>query len=314
MAHYIFGPINSRRFGTSLGIDLSPGEKRCNFDCLYCELAPKEAMAESDALFSVEAVIEELKAALEHHPKIDVITFTANGEPSMYKGFDQLIDAVKALQLDAKLLVLSNAALIDKEPVQKSFHKLDQVKLSLDAVTPEIFKKIDRPHDTISIDSIKKGIIDFAASYAGELIIEILFVSGINDTDTEVAALNDFLKALQPDRIDIGTIDRPPAYGVKPVSNERLDEISKRFAPELNISIAHRKEEKIKQSFYDKEEIMTTLDKRPLTVDDVHKLFDTPSLIALQELVEAEEVFLLQENNESFYILKKNLEKKRQKS
>jgi len=314
MSLYIFGPIHSRRFGSSLGIDLSPVEKRCNFDCLYCELAPKEAMLTSDANFSVEDVVTELEEALINHPDIDVITLTANGEPTMYEAFDSLIDKIQALPHKAKLLVLSNAALIDDKVMQKSLAKIDSVKLSLDAVSPEVFKKIDRPHESIKIENIKSGILDFAQYYQGELIIEILFVSGINDTEEEIGLLNDYLLKLMPLRIDIGTVDRPPAYGVSAVSNQRLDEIFKKFDKSLNIAVAHRKVETIVASTYSQEEILLTLDKRPLTPTDISLLFDISSQERLSRLIIEEKVMLINENFEQFYILKKNFNKKRKKS
>lgn len=314
MSLYIFGPIHSRRFGSSLGIDLSPVEKRCNFDCLYCELAPKEAMLSSDAIFSVDDVVSELKEALLNHPDIDVITLTANGEPTMYQAFDELIEAIQALPHKAKLLVLSNAALIDDKNMQKSLAKIESVKLSLDAVTPEIFKKIDRPHDSIKIENIKSGILEFSKNYKGELIIEILFVAGINDTPEEIANLNQYLVQLKPLRIDIGTVDRPPAYGVSAISNERLDEIAKLFDKSLCIAVSHRKVQEIAQSRYTEEEILLTLDKRPLTPTDISLLFDFSSQEALNTLLKEEKVLLVNENSEQFYILKKNFNKKRQKS
>jgi wyosine [tRNA(Phe)-imidazoG37] synthetase (radical SAM superfamily) len=314
MSLYIFGPIQSRRFGTSLGIDLSPLDKRCNFDCLYCELAPKVAMKDSDATFVVSDVIDELNSSLQQHPNVDVITLTANGEPTMYEAFDELVDAIKALDHKAKLLVLSNAALIDDKAMQKTLAKIDTVKLSLDAVTEEIFIKVDRPHPSIKITNIKSGIKEFAKNYDGELVIEILFVAGLNDTADEIKALNEYLVELHPHRIDIGTIDRPPAYGVSAVSNDRLDEIATLFDPTLTIAVAHRKEQELKQSHYTKEEIITTLDKRPLTPKDVSQLFDLTSVEILNQLVKSNEVLLLEQENDAFYILAKNFNKKRQKS
>ena len=314
MSLYIFGPISSRRFGSSLGIDLSPVEKRCNFDCLYCELAPKEAMLTSDAVFKTKDVISELKLALVKHPDVDVITLTANGEPTMYQAFDELVEAIQALPHKAKLLVLSNAALIDDKSMQRTLAKIDSVKLSLDAVSPEVFKKVDRPHESIKIENIKSGIVEFAKSYKGELIIEILFVAGINDTEEEISLLNAYLVNLKPLRIDIGTIDRPPAYGVSAVSNERLDAIAHTFDSSLNIAVSHRKTQEIAASTYTKEDILLTLDKRPLTPTDISLLFDFTTQEALSELVKEGKVILINENSEDFYILEKNFNKKRKKS
>lgn len=310
----IFGPIPSRRFGISLGVDLSPTHKQCNFDCLYCELEPAKTVSEMNTYPEVATIINEIEKSFSKHGKIDVITLTANGEPTMYEAFDDLIEAIQALPQKAKLLVLSNAALIDDKQMQKSLAKIDSVKLSLDAVSPEVFKKIDRPHESIKIENIKSGILEFAQAYQGELIIEILFVSGINDTPEEIRLLNEYLLGLNPLRIDIGTIDRPPAYGVTAISNKRLDEIAKSFDKSLTIAVSHRKTQEIAQSRYTEDEILLTLDKRPLTPTDISLLFDIGSQESFSRLLKEDKVLLVNENSEQFYILKKNFNKKRQKS
>jgi len=87
-----FGPVNSRRFGISLGIDLSPSFKQCNFDCLYCELAPTPTMSKQTHSINVKEYIDAVKIALEKNPEIEVITLTANGEPTLYPELSKLID------------------------------------------------------------------------------------------------------------------------------------------------------------------------------------------------------------------------------
>jgi wyosine [tRNA(Phe)-imidazoG37] synthetase (radical SAM superfamily) len=145
----IFGPVQSRRFGVSLGIDLSASTKQCNFDCLYCELAPKRAMVHQVSVTPVETIIADLKEALEHHPSIDVITITANGEPTMYPYLDELITQINQIKGNIQTLILSNSACLHAPAVFETLLKLDQVKLSLDAATPETFQKIDRPAEGI---------------------------------------------------------------------------------------------------------------------------------------------------------------------
>ena len=103
----IFGPIPSRRFGVSLGIDLSPNIKQCNFDCLYCELDFAKTISKQTQVVSVKDIITQLKIALQDHKNIDVITFTANGEPTLYPYLSQLIDEVDKIKGDIKTLILS---------------------------------------------------------------------------------------------------------------------------------------------------------------------------------------------------------------
>ena len=279
---YIFGPISSRRFGMSLGIDLSPDEKSCNFDCIYCEL---EKAQKSDTIKNppkVEDIINDVKKGFEKF-QFDVLTITANGEPTLYPYLDELVDKLKIF--DKKLLILSNSSTINNPQIQQILKKLDIVKLSLDTTNPKTFKKIDRPLDTIKIDDIIKGVKEFSKIYKGELIIEILVVQGINDKIEEFVELNKVLNQINPTRVDISTIDRPPAYDVKPVEYEKLFELSKQIKNQ-HIFIASRKNLENKKESFTKDEILTTLKKRPFTDLDVKNILDDNSQKLFFELLE----------------------------
>ncbi len=310
----IFGPVHSRRFGVSLGIDLSPSHKQCNFDCLYCELAPAATVDHQETVVSVEEIITELKTALKEHQNIDEITLTANGEPTLYPHLDQLIDEIDTIKGDKETLILTNSAtLVDKE-VFNTLLKLDQVKLSLDAVTPDIFKKIDRPHPDLNIDEVVDAVIAFSKVYKGKLFVEILFVRGLNDTEEEIKALNDVLADVNALRIDIGTIDRPPAYPIEGISYGELHTIATQFDASLPINIASRVHAEFSQSSYTDEEIINTLDKRPLTPEDVEILFDKESKNRLLALVEEKKVKIIERAKLEFYIPAENIQRKRKKS
>ncbi len=307
----IFGPINSRRFGVSLGIDLSPSSKQCNFDCLYCELAPSATVNVQKEVVSVETIINELKKHL--HDKIDVITLTANGEPTLYPYLDELIDAINKIKGSTQTLILTNSATLVDEKVYNSLLKLDQVKLSLDAVSPAVFKKIDRPHATIHIKDIVQKVQAFSKEYKGKLFIEILFVHGLNDTKEEVAKLNDVLRSINASRIDLGTIDRPPAYPVTGISYKELHELSHLFENSLPIHIASRQHAEANQTAYNEEEIINTLDKRPLTQEDIDLLFDETSKERLNKLCSENRITLKKLDNLEFFVPTQNSTRKRKK-
>ncbi len=297
----IFGPIYSRRFGKSLGVDLSPGKKQCNFDCLYCELDPAKTMDVYNDVVSVEQVTIALKTALEEHDDIDFITLTANGEPTLYPYLSELIDEINTFKGTTKTLILSNAATIDNPEVQEALLKLDEVKLSLDCATQKCLKKLDRSHVGIDVENIKTGMLDFKAKYNKPLVIEILIVKNLNDSEEEIAKLNEYLLKLQPTRIDIGTIDRPPAFDVKPVSYEKLLEISHLFDSTLPVYIASRKKAEISASSYSDEEILETLSKRPLTAEDIEVLFDEQSQNRVQNLLRKDKIKRVSTNGVEFY-------------
>ena len=310
----IFGPVNSRRFGSSLGVDLSPQTKQCNFDCLYCELAPAQPVAKQNYVVSVDEVINELEKHL--NDEIDVMTITANGEPTLYPHLDELLKRIDTIKGNTKTLILTNAATLGDDKTYKTLLKFDKVKLSLDAATPQTFKKIDRPEKHIHIEDIIAAMQRFSYEYAGELYIEILFVRGINDSDAEIAKLNEVLLSLSYiTRVDIGTIDRPPAYPVEPLDYEELHTIAKKFDALLPIHIVSRKlSEHLTPQSYSKAEICNTLDKRPLTMEDIEILFDKESQKRLQQLIQEGQITTKNVGNLEFFLPSKNFFRKRAKT
>lgn len=301
MSNIIFGPIHSRRFGKSLGVDLSPSGKQCNFDCLYCELAPAKTVDSYEVVVTVKEVTTALKSALKEHGDIDFITLTANGEPTLYPYLSELIDEINTFKGNTKTLILSNAANIDDEEVQNALLKLDEVKLSLDCATQKCLQKLDRSHSGIDVENIKQGLLDFRTKYDGPLVIEILIVKTLNDSKEEIAKLNEYLLKLKPTRIDISSIDRPPAYAVQAVSYEKLLNISHLFDSSLPVYIASRKKANITASRYSDKEILDTLDKRPLTQADIEALFDEQSQDRVQNLLKKEKIKIILTNGVEFY-------------
>ena len=307
----IFGPINSRRFGMSLGVDLSPSSKQCNFDCLYCELAPMLSVAEQSKVVSVEEIINALKEHLDEN--IDVITLTANGEPTLYPHLSCLIDEINKIKSSTQTLILTNSATLVHQDIFDNLLKLDQVKLSLDAISPDIFKKIDRPHESIKITEVVQKVKEFSKVYKGKLFIEILFVYGLNDTKEEIQKLNEALLDIHAQRIDLGTIDRPPAYPVVGISYKELFDISKMFDASLPIHIASRIHAEANNTSYSDEEILNTLDKRPLTIDDLKLLFDENSMNRFNTLRKREDIVTKLVGNLEFFVPKANKQRKLKK-
>ncbi len=310
----IFGPIHSRRFGVSLGIDLSSSTKQCNFDCLYCELVPMQPITHQHETTPIATILTDLTHALAQHPNIDVITLTANGEPSMYPYLEELIDQIETVKDDKQTLILSNSANLSDPKIFQALLKLDQVKLSLDAATSEVFHKIDRPAEGIKISDIINSIQTFSHVYTGKLFIEILFVRGLNDTREEINALNQALLPISCERIDIGTIDRPPAYLVEGLSFTELFELSHHFDAVLPIHIVSRTHAQAIASSFSRTDILRTLDKRPLTEDDIDALLDDESKKHFQDLLNEGKITSIERSNVIFYLPIKNSTRKRPKT
>ncbi|WP_034227179.1 radical SAM protein, partial [Aliarcobacter butzleri] len=295
----IFGPIPSRRFGISLGIDLSPSKKQCNFDCLYCELEGAKTVDKMDTFPSVDEIIKAIKESFKNHPKIDVITITCNGEPTLYPKLSELIDEINKIKGETKTLILSNGSTIYKKEIFEALLKIDIVKLSLDCVSEKCFKKLDRQNKSVEIEKIVPSMIEFSQKTKKDFVLEVLFVKDINDKDEEIELLFNAVKQINPKRIDIGTIDRPPAYKVNPVSYEFLEKVANKFKG-LNVNIVFKNRPKQIIS-YNKEEILSMINRRPLNIEDIENMFDNESKFFLEELIRNEEIGLVDNAGIKFY-------------
>ena len=295
----IFGPIPSRRFGISLGIDLSPSKKQCNFDCLYCELEGAKTVDKMDTFPSVDEIIKAIKESFKNHPKIDVITITCNGEPTLYPKLSELIDEINKIKGETKTLILSNGSTIYKKEIFDALLKIDIVKLSLDCVSEKCFKKLDRQNKSVEIEKIVPSMIEFSQKTKKDFVLEILFVKDVNDKDEEIELLFNAVKQINPKRVDIGTIDRPPAFKVNPVSYEFLEDVANKFEG-LNVNIVFKNRPKQIIS-YNKEEILSMINRRPLTIEDIENMFDNQSKIFLEELIRNEEIGLVDNAGIKFY-------------
>lgn len=281
---YIFGPVSSRRFGSSLGIDLSPDQKSCNFDCLYCELAKAKAVKSIQNPPLVEDIISELKSALNEFNHIDVITITANGEPSLYPNLQELIRQINSLKTTQKSLILSNGSAVLNESIARYLLELDIVKFSLDSAKTKTYRQIDRSIEKIDIDELIELMSQFRAKFSGLLVMEVLVVKGYNDNADEFMALNRAFEKILPHRIDISTIDRPPAHNASGVSSEELHHLAT-FIDSAPVSIAARVPLKSKFN-YSKDELEKLLKLRPQSSYDVENNFTLDAKSNLKELIE----------------------------
>ena len=280
----IFGPINSRRFGMSLGIDLSPKQKSCNFDCVYCELKGAKPVEEIENPPSVNEIMGALKEALKAHQNIDVITLTANGEPTLYPHLKELIAKVNEIKGKAKTLILSNGSGARDQKICEALQGLDIVKFSLDSAVQSTFKKIDRNKSGIEVGELVKAMAKFRKDFKGELVLEILVVAGFNDKEEEFTALNEAINEIAPHRVDVGTIDRPPAYNVKGVDASRLEELASKIkGVPVTIARAHKIEQKYE---FSKSEILAMLERRPQTMANVEENFSEHSKQILNSLLQ----------------------------
>ncbi|MBM0636637.1 radical SAM protein [Campylobacter sp. VicNov18] len=295
----LFGPVNSRRFGRSLGIDLSPSKKQCNFDCVYCELEAQKPQATQDQIIDTKQILLEVQTMLKKNIEFDFLTFTANGEPSLYPHLDELILSLRQVIKDKKFLILSNGtAVLDQNKFQ-TLLKLDVVKFSLDSAIAKTFYRIDKALKNINLEEMIEKMAEFRAEFQGDLIMEILVVKDLNDNEEEFKALNQALKKIAPLRVDLSTIDRPPAYAVKKINEEKLLKLSK-LIDSTPVFLTQRHYENKKLNF-NKEELLKTLHLRPQSHMDVQMTFDQASKNLLNQLIKEKKVKILDLAGVQFY-------------
>ncbi len=228
---YLYGPVASRRLGSSLGVDILP-LKTCSFNCVYCQLGntPRTTLERREYL-PAGPVLDEIAAYFEGDgPRPDYVTFSGSGEPTLHLGLGGLVRAAKE-RTGSKVAVLTNSSLISRPDVRKDLAGADLVVPSLDAATQEMFERVNRPAAGLEVSAIIEGLAAFRGEFSGELRLEVLIVNGLNDTDDELDAIRAAIEKIGPDSIDVNTVARPPAEEVRPVPAERLAEIVEFFGP-----------------------------------------------------------------------------------
>ncbi|MDR0790741.1 MAG: radical SAM protein [Bacteroidales bacterium] len=239
----VFGPIHSRRLGTSLGINLLPSDyKVCNFDCCYCECGfNTKDLSEKHTLPSIHDIVLSLedfvkKTDKSEMKKINSITFSGNGEPTLHPDFANICKFIASFRTEyipqAQLSLLTNATHIGKLEVRNAIRYIDNLLLKLDCGTAEQYKRINRAA-TLSFDKLVENLIRFGQ---GSTIQTLLTRSsneedGIdNTTDEEFAAYMKIIKAIKPKRIMLYGIDRAtPNTSLIKLSTEELENYADRL-------------------------------------------------------------------------------------
>ena len=239
----VFGPIKSRRLGTSLGINLLPYDgKLCSFDCIYCECGLNKDFRTKTKLpdrQNVQSALEEKLILLKNEGIIiDVITFAGNGEPTMHPHFYEIINDTIALRNiyypNSKISVLSNGMHLDKPKVVEALKKTDNPILKLDSAIEETIRILDRPNSPLY--TVARQVERFK-QFGSNFILQTMFLKGEfegnkidNTTEEELSAWLELVSDLQPREVMIYTIDRETAVkGLEKVSLERLQEIAEKI-------------------------------------------------------------------------------------
>ena len=266
---YVFGPVPSRRLGFSLGLDLT-SRKICSLDCVYCQLGPTPYKTVARRQYvPIADVLRELKRTLQGKQRIDFITLSGSGEPTLNSQIGPLIRVIKKVT-DIPVAVLTNATLLTNPRVFAALLAADVVAPSLDAVSQTVFRKVNRPHESLKAADMVKALVKFRRAYTGQIWLEILFVKGLNDSPEEIARLVRQVKRIRPDKVHLNTVVRPPAEAeARPVSKAFLNRVAKKFSPPAEcIAEAHRARQ-TKGTRVTAEQIVRMAKRRPVTLGDI---------------------------------------------
>jgi len=266
---HIYGPVPSRRLGLSLGVDIIPF-KICSLDCIYCQLGPTTTKTiEIKDYFSEREIISQIKKRIETAPRIDYITFSGSGEPTLNAKIGTLIKEIKK-STDIPVAVLTNSTLLYKEKVRGSLKEADLVVPSLDAATQDVFEKINRPHPSLKIEKIIGGIKIFRKEFKGDIWLEIILVKGINDSDAHVKALKKAIDEIKPEKVQLNTVIRPPSEKYPhPLTRKEMEKIKNTLGKNCEIVAYFKRKELTPEEENLHNIILDMIYRRPVTVKDI---------------------------------------------
>lgn len=275
MYKYLFGPVPSRRLGMSLGVDLIP-HKVCTLNCIYCECGVTTCLTtDRKEYIPSSKVIKELEQYFKENRKPDYITFSGAGEPLLNSSIGLILNWIKTNIPDVPAAVLTNGTLLSDPDVRKEILKADLVIPSLDAACEESFAAVDRPHESISLPEYIQGLIDFRNEYSGKIWLEIFILPDYNNSEKNLFLLQKALKMINPDRIQLNTLDRPGTVSeLRAASKAELQSILDSWGlPQAEIIKPAPERKDIKSYRKDTETaILETICRRPCTLKDLSSI------------------------------------------
>lgn len=300
---YLFGPVPSRRFGLSLGLDLTPF-KTCSLDCVFCQLGrTTNQTVERKEYVPTDAVCAELEEWLRADGKADYITLSGSGEPTLHSRFGDVLDFIDKHSRIPSVL-LTNGSMLDQPDVRESARKARVVKISLSAWDAASYRWVNRPHPALQFNRLVEGLKQFRAEFKGLLWMEVFMIGGMNSVPNDVKKIAAIAKEISPDRVHLNTAVRPPAHDfVSPLTREELDELAPLFDPPAEV-IAEFKTD-LKQSIRSNEEnLLDMLRRRPCTSEQIAGAFGLHlNEVAkyVGKLLRTNQVRMIRQNNTVYY-------------
>jgi len=272
MYKHLFGPVPSRRLGMSLGVDLVP-KKVCSLNCVYCEVGRTTTLTlDRKEYIKYDTVVEELKNYFNNNRDPDYITFSGYGEPTLNIRIGDIIQFIKQNKPGIPIAILTNGTLLYDKNVREELMEADVILPSLDAATEKVFRKINRPQKTLTLDKYVQGLVTFRNVFRGKIWLEVFILPDYNDNEKELLALKKAILKINPDLVQLNSLDRPGTkQNLRSTTKEELQQIID-FWKLDNVEIISAAEERKEILSYRKDAeaaIEETIARRPCTLDDL---------------------------------------------
>jgi len=303
---HIFGPVPSRRLGYSLGVDLIPF-KTCTYDCIYCQLGKttNNTIVRKE-YYPVDEICREIHDKLKENVKIDYVTLSGSGEPTLYSRIDEIIGYIKS-KTQTPVAVLTNGSLLYEKNVQNQIKTADLVVPSLDAPDENLFNYVNRPNADLNFIKIIQGLIEFRKVYVGKIWLEIFLLDGVTSIQAEIEKLADIAAEINPDKIQLNTVARPTAESYAcPVSKDHMLELKKCFKGNVEIIADFNKIHDAAFFQSGKNEIINLLKRRPCSVEDIQSglnMHKNEVLKYIEDLVKENIINSKVQNDKKYYYL-----------
>lgn len=300
----IFGPVPSRRLGFSLGVDVVPF-KTCSLDCIYCQLGrtTNKTIQRKEHVAS-GSVLREIEEVLRQGERIDYVTFSGSGEPTLNSEIRKMISRIKKLT-SIPVAILTNGTLLYQARIREDLMEADLVIPSLDTVTGGIFETVNRPHPSLEIEEVITGIDTFSQDFGGKVWLEIVLVKGINDSLEEIERVARVTGKMNLERIQLNTVVRPPAEEFAgPLSREDLENMKTVLGEKCEIIAEFGRPTQRAQEVDVEKRILSMVKRRPLRLVDISRslgLHRNEIIKYLEVLEKKHEIRTKVHNNQVYY-------------
>jgi wyosine [tRNA(Phe)-imidazoG37] synthetase (radical SAM superfamily) len=276
---YVFGPVPSRRLGSSLGIDPIP-LKTCNWNCVYCQIGRSRPLTNERKEYEpCDEILTEVRQTLDldRDVQIDWITFVGSGEPTLHSGLGKMIRQVKTMT-SLPIAVITNGALLYLPEVRDELTAADAVLPSLDAGNPTLYRKINRPWPKLTFVRQIEGLIAFRKEYSGKLWVEVMLIQGMNDSEEALREIAIILERVQPDQVHLNVPNRPPVETWVQLPEEKSIQRAKKILGEqAQIVSPPLLDVQVTYSGNLTETIMSVITRHPMKEQELYDLLEQSS-------------------------------------